>query len=87
LANCYYKLKNYNQAYNFYNLAKSIKTTKRVEKNLQIVQNYVDTNSTKKDFDTIVVSSAKNSPIQKLKIKTLMIEIAKGDSDDTTNPW
>ena len=89
IANCYYKLKNYNQAYNFYNLAKSIKTTKKVEKNLQIVQKYIDTNSTKKDFANIggIVNSTEKRVIDSFKLKTLMIEIAKGDKDEKLNPW
>jgi len=87
IANCYFKLKNYNQAFNFYNLAKSIKTTKKVEKNLQIVQKLIDTNSTKKDFTTIMVSNQKDKKLDDFKIKTLLIELTKGDSNDTINPW
>ena len=86
IANCYYKMKNFNQAFNFYNLAKSIKTTKKVEKNLKIVKKLIDINSTKKDFATTLINSTKDKR-DDFKIKTLLIKITKGDSDDTTNPW
>jgi Ca-activated chloride channel family protein len=87
MANCYYKLKDYNQAFNFYNLAKNLKSTQKVEKNLQIVQKFIDINGSKKDFANIIVNSTDNKKINSFKTKTLLIEITKGDNDETTNPW
>jgi len=87
MANCYYMLKDYKRAYEFYQLAKSVKPTKKVEKNIFLTLKKIKPTQKNKTIFANISSNIKNDQTDEIEIRSLMIPITKGNGSETLKPW